>query len=115
MDRAEFICGLKEDIKYSESDRIKIIQESIKSENSQEKSIIVMEELAELIQQISKQLRGEGNYFQLLEELADVYISLAMLSSIYFINAEDVERAINVKLRREYKRIKLNQSKTLQT
>ena len=114
MDRAEFICDLKEDIKYSESDRKKIIQESIKSESSQKKSIIIMEELAELIQQISKQLRMEGDYFQLLEEIADVHICLDMLSLIYFIKNESVERAIDVKLRREHERIKRNQPKALQ-
>lgn len=47
-----------------------------------------MEEFAELTQAISKQIRGYDNRIGLLEEMADAYICLEFLKSIFNITPE---------------------------
>lgn len=54
-----------------------------------------------LQQQISKQVRGYGDRIGLLEEMADAYICLNFLESIFDIKPEDLQKAIDVKLERE--------------
>lgn len=56
---------------------------------------------AELQQQISKQIRGYGDRIGLLEEMADAYICLRFLESIFDIEADDLQKAIDVKLDQE--------------
>lgn len=62
--------------------------------------IIVMEELAELQQQLSKVLRGKGDHIGLIEELADVQMGLDYVKHICNISDDEVNKAINVKLDR---------------
>ena len=57
--------------------------------------------MAELQQQISKQIRGYDDRYGLLEEMADVYISLKLLESIFNVTPEEMQKAIDVKLARE--------------
>ena len=63
-------------------------------------TIIVMEELAELQQELSKALRGEGNRMSLIEELSDVFLSIKYVQEIFDISDEILARAVNVKLDR---------------
>ena len=42
-------------------------------------SVVAMEEMGELIQEISKDLRGKGNVERMAEEIADVQIMLEQL------------------------------------
>ena len=60
-----------------------------------------MEEFAELQQQVSKQIRGYGDKLGLLEEIADAYICLSFLESIFDLKPDDLQKAIDVKLQRE--------------
>lgn len=69
-----------------------------------ESLIIVMEELAELSQQVSKTLRGKEDRMHLLEELADVYICNEFVKSICGFSDDEIARAINVKLDRLHTR-----------
>lgn len=62
--------------------------------------IIVMEELAELSQEVSKMARGIGNKTGLLEEMADVALGLAYLQDIGGVSTLDLYKAINTKLDR---------------
>ena len=62
--------------------------------------VIVMEELAELQQQISKYLRGKGDMVGLTEELGDVYLSLRYVEFICGVNKSDIRKAMNVKIDR---------------
>ena len=68
--------------------------------------IIVMEELAELSQAISKQLRNKGDYYNLIEEMADVIICLQIIKDNYNISKEDLIKSINTKIDRIDNRIK---------
>lgn len=59
-----------------------------------------MEELAELTKEISKHLRGKGNLYSILEELADVQLGIYYVQEICKIKDEDLHRAMNVKMKR---------------
>lgn len=88
-------------IVLSPMERERIIQRSVEREHWKTKSTICMEEMAELQQQISKQIRGYDDRYGLLEEMADVYISLKLLESIFNVTPEEMQKAIDVKLARE--------------
>lgn len=101
MNRSRFIQDLKSDIQFSEKERQCIIRKSIQKYPWKLKCTIAMEEFAELQQQVSKQIRGYGDKLGLLEEIADAYICLNFLESIFDVKPEDVQKAIDVKLQRE--------------
>lgn len=82
-----------------------IINKSIKIYGSRTQSIVCMEECSELIQAISKELRGKNDKEHLTEEMADVYICLKMLEKIYGIEQEDIEKWIEKKQKRTAKRM----------
>ena len=63
--------------------------------------IIVMEELAELQQEISKTIRGKGDRTHLLEEMSDVYLGIKYLQEIFDIDDRTIARASNVKMDRQ--------------
>lgn len=75
-------------------------------------SVVCMEELSELCQQISKQLRGKGDKNHPTEEMADVYICLDMLGKMYNIDPEQLEDEILYKLVRTETRIKTEKQQT---
>lgn len=62
--------------------------------------IIAMEELAELSKEISKELRGKGDLHHILEELADVQLSIYYVQEICGISSRDLRRAVTVKAER---------------
>lgn len=101
MDRNRFIQEMNSDIELSEKERRRIIRKSIETHPWKLKCTVVMEEFAELTQQISKQIRGFDDRMGLLEEMADAYICLDFLKSIFDITPEELQKAIDVKLQRE--------------
>lgn len=101
MNRGRFIQGLKSDVQLSEKERRRIIRNSIKKYPWKLKCTVAMEEFAELQQQVSKQIRGYGDKLGLLEEIADAYICLSFLESIFDVKPEDLQKAIDVKSQRE--------------
>lgn len=62
--------------------------------------VIVMEELAELQQAISKLIRFDGDRLNLTEEIADVEIGLEYLYKIYDVNKDDINKIKYLKLKR---------------
>lgn len=101
MNRNRFIQGLKGDIQFSEKERWRIIRRSLQKHSWKTKCTVAMEEFAELQQQISKQIRGYDDRIGLLEEMADAYICLEFLKSIFNITPEELQKAMDVKLQRE--------------
>lgn len=95
MNRSGFIQGLRSDIQLSEKERRRIIRRSLQKHSRKTKCTVAMEEFAELQQQISKQIRGYGDRIGLLEEMADAYICLNFLESIFDIKPEDLQKAID--------------------
>ena len=92
MNRNRFIQGLKSDIQFSEKERQRIIRNSIKKYPWKLKCTVAMEEFAELQQQVSKQIRGYGDKLGLLEEIADAYICLSFLESIFDVKPDDLQQ-----------------------
>lgn len=81
-------------------------RESIEKYGKETQSIVCMEECSELIQAVSKRLRGKpdttGN---LAEEMADVTICLYLLKGMYGITDEQLEEWIARKTARQYERM----------
>ena len=101
LDRNRFIQCMKSNIELSDKERRRIIRRSVESQPWKLKCTIAMEEFAELTQAISKQIRGYDNRIGLLEEMADAYICLEFLKSIFNITPEELQKAMDVKLQRE--------------
>lgn len=74
-----------------------IIERSIKKYGRITQSVICMEECSELIQAVSKQIRGIGSKENLVEEMADVTICLEMLKDIYDIDDTEIGQQIQYK------------------
>ena len=62
--------------------------------------IIVMEELSELSKEVSKELRGKGDQYNILKELADVQLSIYYVQEVCGIKDEDLHKAMNIKMKR---------------
>lgn len=97
MNREEFIKEMKQGYRLEPGVYGKILDASMKSRNWTEQSMIIMEELAELSQQVSKGARGEHDPYDLILEMADVVACLDMLMTHYEITEEELERALAVK------------------
>ena len=74
-----------------------IIERSIKEYGRITQSVICMEECSELIQAVSKQIRGIGSKENLVEEMADVTICIEMLKDIYDIDDTEIGQQIQYK------------------
>ena len=83
-----------------------IIADSIEYYGKNTQSIVCMEECAELIQAISKELRGKSDRMHLAEEIADVLICIEILKQIYGITDELILDWIKAKQTRMVDRMK---------
>lgn len=111
MNKELFIEKIKDVPSTIDSDYCtNIIRESLRDipEEQNQKgtmnTIIIMEELAELQQELSKALRGKGDRMSLIEELADTYLSVKYVQEIFDISDETLARGVNVKLNRQNER-----------
>lgn len=77
MDRNRFIQCMKSNIELSDKERRRIIRRSVESQPWKLKCTIAM------------------------EEMADAYICLEFLKSIFNITPEELQKAMDVKLQRE--------------
>lgn len=81
-------------------------RESIRKYGKETQSIVCMEECSELIQAVSKRLRGKPDATDnLAEEMADVTICLHLLKEMYGITDEQLEEWIARKTARQYERM----------
>ncbi len=86
--------------------RDKDLASSIKINGEQKKKIICMEEPAELIQAVSKDIRGRLDRDNLVEEMADVMICLEMLKIMHHVKDEELQKWIDHKIDRQMERDK---------
>jgi NTP pyrophosphatase (non-canonical NTP hydrolase) len=109
MDREKFKEEMKSNIEYDEDYIKSEIKRSIElcSHGASEKHpegyynlIIVMEELAELSQEVAKCIRNKGDYFGLLEELADVQLGQEYIKQIIKVSDKDLKKAEMIKIKR---------------
>lgn len=108
MNKEEFIKAFNDQSEQhiTPSDWITIMDASLKRDGDTKKLQIAQEELAELIQAISKHMRStQDSNMLILEELADVTIVLSYVRQICGFNLEDLVKAMNIKLEREKKRL----------
>jgi len=64
--------------------------------------VVAIEELAELIKELTKRLRGHENFYEIAEEIADVEVMIAQLKQIF--KCEDtVNETIEFKIQRTLK------------
>ena len=81
-----------------------------KGEGEVDTIIHTMEEMGELTQALSKMLRdsvpiNDGLLFELIGEMADVYICLAMLQSIFLISDTKMQAVCDAKMISNLERI----------
>ena len=108
MDREKFIKRFNEEPNNNVNSTwlLNVLNRSIDANVDKDKFrgfsnlVITNEELAELVQEVSKYLREKGDYYNVLQELADVMICTNYVKMICGINDENLNKAINVKLKR---------------
>lgn len=68
------------------------------------KVAIAIEEMAELTQALVKDIRGQGDYDNIVEEIADVSLMLDQLKVIFGISDEELSDVMKYKIRRQMRR-----------
>lgn len=106
MNLEKFKDRMASDISLTPEERKSTLNRSIKACNWKTKTTICMEELAELSQALSKQIRKCGDRYNLLEEMADVCICIEYMKMIFGIDETTLQKAIDVKIERERHRLK---------
>lgn len=82
-----------------------IIRKTIECYGTEKQSVVCMEECCELVQAISKELRGKSDKEHLAEEMADVLICMKMLKIMYHVTDDELNEWIKKKQFRQLKRI----------
>lgn len=106
MNRDKFIAALNNDERPLDRKYYKdVIRRSIDSLQDQNPRghhnlIICMEELAELQQALSKELRGKGDAVNIVEEVADVLLCVGYIQEIIGLPDDLIVSAMNVKVDR---------------
>ena len=77
-----------------------ILFQSVRYYGKDIQSVVCMEECSELIQCISKELRGKSDISHLSEEIADVLICIKMLQLMYDIQDSQLQDWVNAKQKR---------------
>ena len=66
--------------------------------------IMAIEEFGELQQEISKYIRGKRSHLDLVQEVADAYVSLEFVKGICCLSDEEISKAMNIKINRQEQR-----------
>lgn len=83
-----------------------IIQLALQTYGEQQQLNQTNEELAELLVEVAKNIRGYNNREKIVEEMADVLYCFEYLKVILNITNEELGRWFNYKISRTYHRIK---------
>lgn len=81
-----------------------ILNKAVKIWGKEAQMIVAVEELSELIKELTKNLRGNENTGHISEEMADVYIMLSQLEKI-FGNADEIQQWKEKKILRMSERL----------
>lgn len=87
-----------------------IVARSLEAYGNGIQLVVCMEELSELTQAISKEMRGKDNRRNLVEEMADVIICLEILKQVFEITDEDIDSWIKYKQERNLFRMNCPQA-----
>ena len=109
MNREDFVEGMKcANGSVDKNYMNKVIRESFtplpENDNGTQNLVIIMEEFMEAAHEVSKYLRGKADMTALTEELADAALSIRYVQQICGISDNELNKAINVKLKRQDKR-----------
>ncbi len=84
----------------------KILEMTIRKHGKIIQTYVAIEEMSELIKELSKDMRGENNYTALLEEMADVYIVLEQIQMMHDISDKELDEMLIKKMKRLGERLK---------
>lgn len=73
-------------------------------------TVVAIEEMSELIKELTKALRGADNHDAIVEEVADVYIVLHEIQIMYDINLNEVFNEMQFKTERMKERLEEDES-----
>jgi NTP pyrophosphatase (non-canonical NTP hydrolase) len=80
---------------------IKEVQNAVIAKYGKEhQTFVAIEEMSELMKALTKNMRGEHNRQDIVEELADVYIVLDQIMVMHGIDLDDVVKEMNFKAKR---------------
>lgn len=79
---------------------LEIIKKAIATNGTLMQQVVAMEEMSELIKELSKSIRGEDNKQNIITEIADVKVCLQELQLIYKLDDETIEKEIDKKVER---------------
>ena len=97
----------KETAEFDELEFKRIIRQGIKRNGVTLTNVITMEELSELQKEVSKKTRYKSSdNYDLIQEMSDALICIGNLCQQYNINADDLKKGINVKIKRINKKNK---------
>lgn len=85
--------------------RVPDLKQIIKVGTPEKQIIVAMEELSELIKELAKYMRGNGNEENLQEEVCDCIIMIDQLRLMFKLDAYDIDEIINMKIKRTLKRL----------
>lgn len=107
MNREEFIRKMKirQDTNWALYHQT--LEAGLKAHDWTEQSLIIMEELAELSQAVSKGARGDLDRYNLIEEMADVIACFDFLQKHYKITDDELEKALTIKTKYQAKKLGL--------
>ena len=81
------------------------LQQIIEVGTPEKQIIVAMEELSELIKELAKYMRGNGNEENLQEEVCDCIIMINQLQMMFCFDEDDNDEIINMKIKRTLKRL----------
>lgn len=87
-----------------------IVSRSLEAYGNGMQLVVCMEELSELTQAISKEIRGKDNRNNIIEGMADVLICIEILKQVFEITDEDIDSLIKYKQERNLFRINCPQA-----
>lgn len=107
----------EEGIKFIRIDRVPVIENTknndvsdpqkmaIEMYGKEHQTMIAIEEMSELIKELSKDYRGNQNHDQIVEEMADVHICLEQLQMMFNISDKELDDMVEKKMQRNHERL----------
>lgn len=101
MERGKFVEAFNKASDQLDRKKLKkVMKRSNNAVDTQHNCVVVMEELSELSQQVSKAARGIIDKGGLIEEMGDVLLQIVSLQDMFDISTLDLYKAMNVKVDR---------------
>lgn len=97
MNRLEFIRQMSDNVEVSNAYKNHIFKKNYETFGRDKCLIFAIEEMSELQKELTKVLRGEGDQYGVLEEMADVFISMEYIRRAMGFEYDDLIKAETVK------------------